>query len=227
MTVKQFQPIEGMDRWSTLTKEEQEIVKTEEGGIRNDLKAIGHSRLSVGKRLQRWSEILSPKGLFKAFVEQRFNMTRSSAYNYINLYDAAFKVAPKVVEIAIERNYKAVNRPGVFVKNPPPKTSDVKTIVDYLNKLETQKKRRRTPPTEDELLRKALHAVTVAWSQVPDSHKKSWGNLLFGMQLTSFGITRSMSFDAIEVPEHLKVVRGRPKGSTKGPAEKKSEKKAA
>lgn len=214
---RQLPPAElkAMRGWAKLLPKEQLALRAEHREIAKCLHSEGQSRLAVGKHLLTTSEILSPRRLFAFYLKRFFHMSKSTAFNYINLWKAASKDAPKkVLDIALSRNYRIVNRPEVFKTYPPPKTDDPVKIVEYLDKLEARKPKVITiHKSSDGLLKQALHGVELCWKQLSNDPRvrTGWFKSLISMELTIFEVDREMRFTPEEIPENLKTVRGRPR----------------
>lgn len=207
--------LESLRGWNKLEPQEQSAVHAEYKAISAALHSEGQSRLAAGKHLLAAQEILSPKRLFDAFIRRHFHLSRSSAFNYIALYRAAMKDAPKkVIDIAMSRNYKAINRPEVFKHYPPPKTNDTAKIIQYLDRLETRKPKIVSIHKNAEgLMKQALHAVELCYQQLPNNQKTRnvWVESLIGMQITKFGVDADQHFSPVDIPESFTVERGRPR----------------
>ena len=203
--------LEALRGWeSKLTPQEQSVVRANYRAIAQELHAVGQSRLAIGRYLLSSQEILSPKRLFVKFLKRSFHMSRSTAFVYINLYKSAIEDAPKkVIDIALSKNYRAVNRPNIFKTYKPPKTNDTAKIIQYLDRLETMKPKivsvRFTPDT---LMKRALHVVETYWDKVPKQERRQWVRSLIGMEMSKFGV--SADIEPIAVPENFEVKRGRP-----------------
>lgn len=216
-TRRQLPPAElkAMRGWAQLSPKDQAALRAEHREILKALHAEGQSRLAIGKHLFATSEILSPRRLFALYLRRFFHMSKSTAFNYINLWKAANRDAPKkVLDIAMSRNYKIVNRPEIFKTYPPPKTEDTAKIVEYLDKMEARKPKVITiHKNPNNLLKQALHSVEVCWNLLPDDPKvrTNWYKSLISMELTKFGVDREMRFMPEEIPASMSVVRGRPR----------------
>lgn len=217
---RQLPPAElkAMRGWAKLSAKDQLTLRAEHRETLKAMHSEGQARLAIGRHLHATSEILSPRRLFAFYLKRFFHMSKSSAFNYINLWKAAMKDAsPKVIDIALSRNYKIVNRPQIFKTYPPPKTDDPKKIIEYLDKLEARKPKVVTIHKNPEgLLRQALHSVELCWNRLPADPKvrSGWYKSLIAMQLTKFGVDREMRFMPEEIPESMTVVRGRPREKT-------------
>jgi len=205
--------LKGLRGWERLGPQEQATIQSEYRAIADALRSEGQSRLAVGKHLLAVSEILAPRRLFVTFLRRHFHMARSTGYSYIDLWKAASQDAPKkVLDIAMSRNYRAVNRPEIFKTYPPPKTDNVKEIVKYLDRLETRKAKTITVHKSPEnLLKQALHSVDACWNKVPAKSKSAWMRNLIGLELSKLGVNGEQVFEPLPIPEHFVVVRGRPK----------------
>jgi hypothetical protein len=202
--------LEALRGWEKLEPQEQTALRAEYRAIADALHSEGKSRLAIGQHLLKAQEILAPKRLFVRFLKRSFHMSRSTAFNYINLYKAAIEYAPKkVIDIAMSKNYRAVNKPNIFKAYPPPKTESVSRIIQYLDGLENKKQKvvtvHHTPET---LMKRALHAVEVNLSRVPKQERRNWMRSLIGMEMSKFGV--GADIDPVPVPESFEVKRGRP-----------------
>jgi hypothetical protein len=202
--------LEALRGWEKLEPQEQSAVRAEYRAITDALYAEGKSRLAIGQHLLKAQEILAPKRLFVRFLKRSFHMSRSTAFNYINLYRAAMEDAPKkVIDIAMSKNYRAVNKPNIFKTYPPPKTTSTAKIIQYLDRLETRKlKVVSVHHTPEILMKRALHTIEVNWNKVPKQERRNWMRSLIGMEMTKFGV--GADIEPIPVPETFEVKRGRP-----------------
>lgn len=197
--------LEEMRGWKRLEPQEKTDVRTEFRAIAEALHTEGQSRLAVGKHLSAVQSILSPKLLFASFLRRYFHMSRSTAFGYIDLYKAALNdSSKKVLDIAMSRNYRAINKPGIFKTYPPPKTDDPEKIVQYLDRLERNKSKVITiHKNPDLLLKDALRAIIHSWEKVPEKSKRPWMKTLLGMELTAFGIAHELVISPEAIPETL------------------------
>jgi len=202
--------LETLRGWEKLEPQEQTSLRVEYRAIADALHAEGKSRLAIGQHLLRAQEILAPKRLFVRFLKRSFHMSRSTAFNYINLYKAATEYAPKkVIDIALSRNYRAVNKPNIFKTYRPPKTNDTAKIIQYLDGLEKKKQKViSVHHTPEVLMKRALHAVEISLNRVPKQERRNWVRSLIGMEMTKFGV--GADIDPIPVPDSFEVKRGRP-----------------
>ncbi len=203
--------LEALRGWEKLEPQEQTAVRAEYRAIADALHSEGKSRLAVGQHLVAAQEILAPKRMFDRFIRQNFHLSRSTAFNYINLYKAALQDAPKkVLDIAMSKNYRAINKPHIFKTYPPPKTNSPAKIIQYLDKLEKRRSKvvsiHKSP---DNLIKQALHSVGVCWEKIPKPQRREWSRQLIGMQMSRFGVGGDIN--PVPVPESFNVVRGRPK----------------
>lgn len=202
--------------WNKLNPQEQSTVQKESRSLAESLYSEGKSRLAIGQHLQTISSILAPKKLFDNFLRRHFHMTKSTAYNYINLWKAAAKDAPKpVLDIAMTRNYRVINRPQIFKTYPPPKTTNPEKIIQYLDRLETRKPKIVTiHKNRDGLLKQALHSVEVCFEKVAVKERADFARTLIGMEMTRFGFGVEQTFKPLPIPPSMVVPpRGRPKAA--------------
>ena len=202
--------LESLRGWEKLEPQEQSTLKSDYRAIANEFHSMGQSRLVIGQRLMSAQEILAPKRLFVNFLKHAFHMSRSTAFNYITLYRTATQDAPKnVIDIAMSKNYRAVNKPNIFKTYPPPKTTSTAKIIQYLDRLESSKRKTvSVHHTPEILMKRALHAIEVYWEKVPKQERRSWTRSLLGMEMTKFGV--GADINPIPVPETFEVRRGRP-----------------
>lgn len=202
--------LEALRGWEKLDSQEQSTIRSDYRAIANELHSMGQSRLVIGQRLMSAQAILAPKRLFVSFLKQSFHMSRSTAFNYISLYRTAVEDAPKnVIDIAMSKNYRAVNKPNIFKTYPPPKTTSTAKIIQYLDGLEKRKRKVISVHyTPDLLQKRALRAIEVFWEKVPKQERRSWVRSLIGMEMTKFGV--GADIEPIPVPESFEVKRGRP-----------------
>lgn len=201
-----------MRGWSKLKPEEQSVINQRSRDLAEGLHAEGQSRLANGKNLFAIQEILAPRRMFDRFLRRYFHMSRSTAFVYITLYKTALRdSSKKVLDIAMARNYRAVNRPEIFKTYPPPKTDDPVKIVQYLDGLERKKGKVITIHKDyNGLLKQAIRSIGSCWRHVPEKARRAWMRELLGMELTYFGISHEMSFAPQAIPEAFRRGRGRP-----------------
>lgn len=200
VTVEELRELRG---WTKLDPKEQTAVLSESRELGRALYQEGQSRLASGRILDNISQILAPKKLFARFLRRYFHMTRQTAYNYIKLWKAAEKDAPKpVLDLALSRNYRIVNRPEIFKTYPPPKTTNPQKLIEYLDRIETQKPKVVTIHKNPKgLLRQTLHQVEAAWRQVPVLERADFARELIGMEMTLFGWRAEQTFKPLPVAD--------------------------
>ena len=212
VTVEELREFRG---WKKFDPKEQSTILAESRELGRSLYSEGQSRLASGRNLENLSQVLSPKRAFSRFLRKYFHMTRQTAYNYINLWKAAAKDAPKpVLDLALSRNYRVVNRPEIFKTYPPPRTTNPQKLIEYLDRIETQRPKLVTIHKDRAgLLRQAVHQVEVIWRQVPVAERVDFARELIGMEMTMFGWRAAQEFKPAAVPE-MKTV-GKAGGQTK------------
>jgi len=196
--------------WSKLEPNEQASVKTESTALREAQHLESQSKLAIGEHLTKLREILEPKRMFLSFLTEVFDMSRATAYRYMNLYSLAQQaLTPPVLEMAIQRSTRIT--PEMLKANPAPVTTDRSKIAEYLSSLKPI--RVEVAKSPETLLKECVNFVSSRWDQLPQHQRtrQTFINSLVGMLLNRFGVASEKSFAPIAIPESFKGARGRPR----------------
>ena len=210
----ELQTLEG---WDQLDPDERETIVTQADALAKALHQEGQSKLSIGSHLVAIRGILQPKKMWTGFLRKSFHMSVATAFRYISEHETVSKALPSnIMNIAMSRGYKI--KPQAIAKNPPPKTTDTKEIVHYLDKLV------RIPKSKvvvvealdtDLMLKECLNFCKTRFARVPSGRAKTnFTRALIGMLLTSFGMSEQ-TLAPVAVPAFFAAKRGRPLGSRK------------
>lgn len=205
--------LESLDGWNDLNKSEQETIKTETEAVILARQAEQQSSLEVGKRLTRIREILEPRrGMWKEYLQSSFKMSVATAYRYIKNYEVSERKLPKpILNMAIQMGYTIPIR--ALENSRPPKTTDRAGIIRFLDRISTRPVRVQTIElTPDEALKHLLNEVILTVDKLPKNGRTRSSVLqrFVGMVLTQYGYEQETSFTPIEIPDFLRVFRGRP-----------------
>lgn len=203
---KTNQELEAFVGWSKLQPKEQQLIKKETEAVTEALAQEGQSKISIGESLSAIRGVLQPKHMWVAFLDQRFHMSRATAYRYIEEYERVAKALPrKVLSIARERGFKI--KAGAVAQNPPPVTTDVGAIIHYLERLERPVVVNpvKTEDT-DMLLKECVNFVRTRFQRLPNNQrtKATFITSLIGMMLSTFGISSQVAYSPMAVPSHFK-----------------------
>lgn len=211
-TIAKIKPAETFEGWAKLLLQEQQTVKTEADATEHCLENEKHSRVETGEHLTRIRVVMEPKRMFVKFLDHRFSMSRATAYRYMEEYRVAHQLPETIMERAMVLNIPI--REKIIVQNPPPQTEDPIKIDEYLEKIsQISVSPIQLTTNEDVLMKECINFVAIRDGRVGGTgrHKLAWRKNLFGMLMTKFGITETMTFAPVLIPEDFSVVRGRPK----------------
>lgn len=203
-----------IEGWNDLDKSEQVTVKTEVTNLDKALIAAGTARLRVGEHLYNIREVLEPKRLFTQFLNCCTTFSKASAYRYIDMYTAARNVLPEtVMNRVMLRGMDRINLEAVR-QMPPPRTTNVTKIDDYLSKIE----RHREPAnvqeaTMDDLKKRFYHNFRGLVAQIPVNTRLRtfWMRDCLGMALTELGFNTTQTISPVAIPDSFVSARGRPR----------------
>jgi hypothetical protein len=210
--------LQSLEGWALLDPDERETIVSETEALTRALHQEGQSKLSIGAHLAVVRDILQPKrGMWMEFLRKNFHMSPASAYRYIEDHDSVSKSLPaNVMSIAMSRGYKI--KPQAITKNPPPKTTDTKEIIHYLDKLVRPPKSKVVVVEAldtDLMLKECLNFCKTRFARVPSGRAKTnFTRALLGMLLTTFGMS-DQTLAPVAVPAFFAAKRGRPLGSRK------------
>ncbi len=197
--------------WSKLEPNEQETIRTESNLLMEARHLEAKSKLAQGEHLTKLRDILEPKRMFLAFLLEVFDMSRATAYRYIDLYSTAQVHLPApVLEMAIQKGTRIT--PKLLEENPAPVTTDRGKIIEYLTSLKTV----RAEPADksvDDILKECVNFIGTRFQQLPQNTKtrSNFIRSLVGMLLNKFGIATESTFTPIAIPESFRASRGRPR----------------
>lgn len=225
--------LETLPGWQDLDAASRRTVQAETQQLGQSFDGFIRSRLAVGEHFTRIHAVLEPRRMFSRFCEA-YNLNRSTANGFIASYANAKKSLPtEVLAVAAARGVNIMgsssdSRPlGKYTdavrKLPPPKTQDPQQIVDWLDELETirkkaKKKAAEVEPDVDELLKDAYRYIVLRLDRVPSRRRRAWLNRLVGMSLAKIGVASSQSFDPEAAPEDFVPVIGRPRSAAEAAA---------
>lgn len=209
--------LESLEGWAQLDIDEQHTVVSQAEALAKALHQEGQSKLSIGSHLMAIRGVLQPKRMWTSFLRQKFHMSVATAFRYIAEHETVSKALPaNVMSIAMSRGYKI--KPQAIAKNPPPKTTDTKQIVHYLDKLVRPEKSKVVVVEAldtDLALKECLNFCKTRFSKVPSGRARTnFTRALIGMLLTTFGMSEQ-TLAPVGVPDFFKAKRGRPLGSRK------------
>lgn len=211
--------------WSDLDAGVRKTIETETQQVGQALDGLVRSRLAVGEHLTRIHEILEPRRMFSGFCDH-VRLRRSVAYNAMLGYANAKTILPEsVLRVAASRGVKMLgiheSRPlGVYTdavkKFPPPNTHDTAKIVEWLDAVESLRRKqsqklRAAEPDPDELLKEAYRFLANKIERVPGRKKRAWFGQLVGFGLVQLGISNATRFEPEAPPEDFRAVVGRPR----------------
>lgn len=212
--------LDGLKGWNKLEHHEQQVVREETKAVMEARRTEEESVLEVGKHLTELRKILEPKGMFLAHIATHFEMSRATAYRYMDRYTTASKKIPKpVLEIVMRRGYRP-EQMKLLEDNPAPKTSDPVTIRKHLDKIERMPREVKPEPpitqhSPDTFLKECINFVTNRYEKLPRNSRTrtAWVISLIGMLMTKFGWGSAQTFEPMAIPDMLKTVRGRPRNA--------------
>lgn len=202
-----------LDGWDSLEKEEQDVVTAETSALDKALRDEGNARIAVGEHLYNIREVLEPKRVWNKFLLSITRFSRATAYRYISVYTAAKNLLPEpVMQAAMLRGMNRIDLDAVR-ELPPPRSSNVTVINEYLNELSNRPSAPREETYDPNLLkRECLNFVKLRYDRIPavGRSRSAWLTSLIGMMLTQHGITQPTTITPVPIPESFKVARGRP-----------------
>ena len=201
-----------IEGWDKLESSEQQTVKTETTNLDKALIESGKARLSIGEHLFNIREVLEPKGMFTKFLNCCTRFSRASAYRYVDMFTAASQILPSpVMQQAMLRGTEKINLKAVKA-SPPPKTTNVTQINDYLDKIQAPV--REAAETNPEVLKKECWMkIHSAFQRLPNNSRtrSAWIHSLLGMALTELGVSGAQTVTPVAVPDTYRPARGRPR----------------
>lgn len=198
--------------WASLSSSEQRTIQQSTLEVDRGLRQAGAARLAVGEHLFRVREILEPRQMFTVYLLNCFEFSKASAYRWIEIYLAAKTILPApYVRVAMLRGTDKLNVKRI-ASNPPPKTTSVIKISEYLDAMEKPIPRVNTTSNED-LQKEAFNFICNRFQKVEgdDRDRVGWLHSLVGMLLAVAGIGSPQSIAPVAVPEGFRIVRGRPR----------------
>lgn len=197
--------------WEELNPKEQELVRSETHALGEELYFARKSRSAIGKHLVALRAVLEPKKMWSPLLHNGFNMSKSTAYNYINEYLVlSQKLTPVFVEIALRRGLNL--NPVVIDANPPPKTEDATEIMSYLQKIQSiRPEASGHDPKPEDILRECVKIVLTRYGRL---HKRSRAKFIqdfVSMLLARTGMSGPQTFTPESVPDKVAVFRSRVK----------------
>jgi hypothetical protein len=197
--------------WAKLQEAEQELIRTETLLTEAALRQVGEARLSAGEHLLRVQEVLKAGRVFTQYLELMFHMSRATGYRYINNYKAAKTVLPvPVLKVAMMRPNDKLNY-ELIKATPPPKTTDIVKINEYLDTVQGPNRQPREEKTPAEIEKDCYRFCSLRISTIPKNKKRSVLADHVGMLMTFLGISNEMTFKPIAIPQGFKTTIGRPR----------------
>ena len=166
------------------------------------------SRIGIGEHLVKVREILGRR--VSGNYLKTLDFSRSSAFNYISMYEGLSKKLPKpIFEAAIRRGINSVNM-EVLEATPIPKSNDTEGVEEFLSKIEQRPGRKSgdlylVPVSSDEEIRKCVEFCGRAFDKIGNRGKQKFIDNLGGMLLVRFGIASPKTFNPIALPEKKKA----------------------
>lgn len=216
--------LHSLNGWDELDASTRKSVETETKNLSEAIVTWGKSRLAIGEHLTKIQEKLEPQRMFGKFLDA-FNLKRSTAYNYITGYKNASSVlSDNILQVVSSRGINMIGiretQPlGVYTdavkKIPPPTSSNMADINDWLKRVESVRKKSRPAEIVDtELMMKECYRyVATRLGKVPSKgrSRRAWLDRLVGMILTEVGISNGANFTPEGIPEEFRAVPGRPR----------------
>lgn len=219
--VPQFH-LEELKGWNTLISHDQQVVKRETQLLFESIQDVGKGRLKIGEHLTRVRDILEPRRMFVKYLKT-LRFSQATAYRFIDTYNAAKTILPSpVMHVALMKGTDSIN-PRLVKAFPPPKSTDVAVISNYIDKISQKARGKKEDDSEDQLAetlkRECLNFIRTRWQRLPESmskrDKNAWMNDLRGMTLTLQGISNQMTIEASAIPAGYVRPRGRPSNKSK------------
>lgn len=216
--VPQFH-LEELNGWNSLISQDQQTIRRETQLLIESVYEVGKSRLKIGEHLSKVRDILEPKRMFMKYLKT-LRFSRATAYRFIDTYTAARTILPSpVMQVALMKGTDSIN-PRLVKAFPPPKSTDVKVISNYIDKI-SQKARGEREQSSDEnemaetMKRECFNFIRTRWQRLPEGmskrEKNAWMNDLRGMTMTLQGIANQLTIEAQAIPDGYVVPRGRPR----------------
>jgi len=201
-----------------IDEKQAETVQQEVQAVLEARKNEAKSKEAIGLHLRKIQEVLEPKHLFTASLKYFFNMSKATAYRYMELSEIAQVILPgPVFEAAIERGTRI--RKDVIAQMPPPKTDDPEKISQYLDALDQQPQRRPQAALETDqevLAKECVNFVGTRLDRlkangVDTRTLKAFTKRVVSMILTKGGIEAEIKLAPVPIPEAFIVHRGAPR----------------
>lgn len=205
--------LESLNGWDTLEQTQQLTISQHTESGKKHLSDTRRSRLAFGADLAAVRPILMEKEMWTDYCRSIFHMSVATAFRYVKYYETTSKKLPQpLIDFAIQTGYEIPLK--AVESSRPPKTEDPDEMTKYLERINVKEKKiiviEHNP---DSVLKDLLHEAELAYNRLP-KHSRTRSNFinnLFGMLMTVFGIGHKQTFEPAAIPEHFKIVRGRPK----------------
>ena len=221
--------LEAISGWERLPAREKAIIRRETDELTDSLATFGKARMAIGQHLCRVRDILEPQRIFVAYLRTiPYGFSVKTAYRYIQIWEQAKTILPMpVLRVALLRGMDTLNMELVKT-NPPPRTQDAKKISAYLDDLrKKQREEKQEEEDPDVKKRECVYYFRSRYSRLPigwtSRQKAEWLRDVFGMTLSTLGISLSQPVAPVALPDGFVRDRGRPpKKKPKGLIEAKS-----
>lgn len=205
--------LESISGWTKLQDREQTVVRDQTRLLFETVYEAGKQRLKIGEHLYKVREVLKPhRGMFEAFLRKTTGSSRATAFRMIDDYLAAKTILPSpVMQVALMRPNQRLDA-KMIKSSPPPKTTDITVINDYLDRVakKTRAKQLQNAETDREvLLKQAFNSARNYCDKLSKGARKSFMKELSGMLLSYAGVEESVK--PLEVPDGMVAVLGRPR----------------
>lgn len=196
---KETSTLEGLESLST---EEHVAVSRALVSLLESLKSLAVARLAVGEHLYTIQQVLEPRRIFTKFLNAQTHLSRATAYRYIDLYVAAAENLPTpVMDVVMQRGVDTINLKRVE-KNPPPKTSNVVKINEWVDSIQKPETREPSASSPETLKRECYNFVHARFQRLPSTGKAraAWMTHLMGMMLTELGVSSPQTIEPQAIP---------------------------
>jgi hypothetical protein len=206
--------LESLTGWDTLEKNEQSSVTKSTESAKLNRASMRQSRLAFGADLIAVREVLMPKGMWTGYCRSIFHMSVATAFRYTKHYEViSKKIEQPLIDFAIEAGYEIPLK--ALEASRPPKTEDPDEMVRFLERINASEKKKVVVIEYDpnDVLKDVLHDSELGYGRLPQD-KRTRNNFIhnyIGMLMTLFGIGHEQSFKPVAIPDHFRVVKGRPR----------------
>jgi hypothetical protein len=170
--------------------------------------------LRTGKCLLSLRQRLEPYGLWlKLLQSDALPFAQKTVYRYMNGYENVSRWHPALVKEAIERNmciWADAGRPfgsytTAIASLPPPRNPSAQAAKEWLNTIETQRRRQRyarLPEIKepDDLLHECVRFIDNRTERLPKKHRRLFGRKLTGMLRVYFDLSGE-PVSAVTIPD--------------------------